>query len=139
MVLWTFWALLPVGGMNQVSDSDTKPEAKPEPDAPTITLEELLGAGRAHLKRTLIFEMDDGTEITRTVIFRRLTYKESSDLAQIPREEDAKYTSMVVFLASIQPKFNVIDEVLAVSHGFVQHYSRLILDESGKNPFLLKR
>jgi len=104
-----------------------------------LTMDELLGASAAHIDRTITIEMDDGKILERKVTFRRLTYKEIADLSKIPRENDAAYTSTVVFWASLVPKFEVVDDVSKAPHGFVRHYGTLILDESGKDPFLSKR
>lgn len=110
-------------------------------NAPTIelTLEELFGASRAQIQRTITMEMDDGKLLNRKVTFRRLTYEEIAGLSQIPRDKDAAYTSTVVFKGSIVPKFEDVDQVSKAPHGFVRHYGTLILDESGKDPFLSKR
>lgn len=102
-----------------------------------LTLEELLGAGKVHIKRTLILELDDGKELRRSITFRRLSFKEISNLSLIPREENARYTNTVVFMASIIPKFENVDQVDAAPNGFVQNYCTIILDESGKDPFLV--
>ena len=113
-------------------------EKKELPPAQPLTLEELFGAGKAHIKRTLILEMDDGKELRRAIVFRRLSFKEISDLALIPREENLRYTSTVVFLASIEPKFEEVDKVIGAPNGFVQNYCTIILNESGKDPFLVE-
>lgn len=105
----------------------------------SLTLDEILKGSSARLNRTFIFEQDNGEEMQRDVTFRRLTYQEITDLALIPTAEDARYTRTVVFLASLEPKFEDADQVGKTPHGFVQHYSKLILDESGKDPFLVKR
>lgn len=83
--------------------------------------------------------MSNGEELKREVKFRRLTHSEIADLSAIPREEDVRYTRLVVITASIEPKFEDVDKVALAPHGFIQHYSTLILDESGKDPFLVKR
>ena len=119
--------------------TQTEEETKPIPPPPTpLKMEELIGAGRAHIKRTLIIEIDDGKELKRSIVFRRLSFKEVNDLALIPRDEGSRYTKTVVFWASIEPKFEIVDELDSLPTGFVQHYCTVILDESGKDPFLLK-
>lgn len=111
---------------------------KESPPVASLTLDELLGAGKSHLKRTMILELDDGKELKRSVVFRRLSFKEISELSLIPREEVSRYTNRVVFLGSIEPKFEHVDKIDAAPNGFIQHYCTLILDESGNSPFLLK-
>lgn len=111
---------------------------KESPPTALLTLEELLGAGRSHIKRTMILELDDGKELKRSITFRRLSFKEVSDLSLIPRKENARYTNTVVFMASIHPEFENVDQVDAAPNGFIQHYCTLILDESGQSPFLVK-
>ena len=116
----------------------SKEEKKEKPPAAPITLEELFSAGKAHIKRTLVLELDDGKELRREVTFRRLSYKEIHDLSIIPREEAARYTKTTVFWSSIVPKFETVDQVDEAPNGFVQNYCNIILAESGKDPFLVK-
>ena len=106
-----------------------------------LTLEELLSINESVLTRNIAFEIVvDGVvqKMTREVIFKRLTYAQIDTLRKVPENEPARYASAVIFAGSISPKFEKVDEVIKTPHGFVRHYSALILAESGKDPFLEK-
>ena len=104
-----------------------------------LTVEELIGMKDTVLTHNVGFEIVQNGEtkkIKREVTFRRLTYGEIDKLREIPEAEPLRYASAVIFMGSISPKFNNVDEIPKAPHGFVRHYSALILAESGKDPFL---
>lgn len=110
-----------------------------------LTLEELMAFGtKTVLERDLVFEvtMHDKEpkeqEVKRRVVFRRLTYEEIDTLRSIPENEPLRYASAVIHMASMVPKFENVEQIVKSPHGFVRHYSALILKESGKDPFLEK-
>lgn len=108
-----------------------------EVELPVLTLEELMEAGKTVVSRNLTIEVG-GEKLARKVTFRRLTFQDVSTLGEIPSEEPERYIKLVVFYASVVPKFENVEQVSVLHNGFVQNYSRLILMESGKNPFLVK-
>jgi len=113
------------------------PSLSEKETAPPLTVDDLLEAGKTVLTRTVRFEMPDGTEMVKELQFKRLTYTQIAALSKIPEKQTDKYTRSVVFESSVMPKFEDIDEVGKAPSGFIRHYSAIILDESGKNPFLL--
>ena len=112
---------------------------------PPITIDELFAFGNSVvLERNISFETimhdKDPKEqiVKRKVIFRRLTYEEIDTLRSIPDNKPLRYATSVIHTASLEPKFENVDQIVKAPHGFVRHYSALILSESGKNPFLGK-
>lgn len=105
---------------------------------PSITVEDLIGLKDKPIYKSLEFDLPDGTTLKRKVVFRRLTYSEISAIRKIPENEVDRYTQTVVFTGSIEPKFELADDVPKAPHGFIVSFSRLILAESGKDPFLEK-
>lgn len=104
-----------------------------------LTLDDLMTMGHAVLQRDLEFEVvNDGKveSIKKQVTFRRLTYQEIDTFRSIPEKEPLRYASAVILTASVGPKFENVEQIIKTPHGFVRHYSALILEESGKDPFL---
>ena len=99
---------------------------------PVLKIEDLHGIKEVILEKTIKIDTKEFT-----VRFKRLTYGQVVALDTIPPEETGRYVSNVVFAASIDPKFSKLKDVddLGLA-GFVRHYSRLILNETGKDPFL---
>lgn len=123
----------------------TEEASKETSEYPPITIDELFAFGsNVVLERNISFEatMHDKEPkeqmITRKVIFRRLTYEEIDNLRSVPDDKPLRYASAVILTASLNPKFENVDQIVKAPHGFVRHYSALILSESGKNPFLGK-
>ena len=102
----------------------------------SLTIEDLLNINKDTLTRVFHIQTNNG-EIKRKVKFRRLTYREIHALGKIDAKEQQKYTAMVVFMGSVEPKFKNDEEVLHLPHGFMVNYSKVILEESGRNPFLV--
>lgn len=115
---------------------DQNEQTRPKPDPVPLTVEELLNLASEHVMKRFVFDMADGSKVEREVVFRRLSYKEITELSKIPEKEPDRYTRAVIHLASILPKFSDTDQIAEVPSGFVRHYSALILRESGKDPFL---
>lgn len=116
-----------------------------ESENPPITIDELFAFGsNVVLERNISFETimhdKDPKEqmVKRKVIFRRLTYEEIDSLRSVPEDKPLRYATAVILTASLTPKFENVDQIIKAPHGFVRHYSALILSESGKNPFLGK-
>lgn len=106
-----------------------------------LTLDDLMTLQHAVLQRDLEFEyLVNGKveKVRKRVTFRRLTYEEIDKLRKIPESEPLRYASAVILTASEGPKFENVEQIVKVPHGFVRHYSALILSESGKDPFLEK-
>lgn len=108
-----------------------------EEQLPSLTIEDLLNINKDTLIRTFSIQTNSG-EIKRQVRFRRLTYREIHLLGEIDPNDQREYTSKVVFMGSVEPKFAKQEEVLSLPHGFMINYSKIILEESGRNPFLVK-
>lgn len=120
--------------------SETESEKKKEkPPVDSITIEELINSSSEPLQRIIELEMRNAGVIERKVIFRRLSFKEIEALSEIPKDELERYTRSVVFRSSIEPKFEDVDQIALLPSGFVNSYAALILEETGKTPFLVQR
>ena len=105
----------------------------------TITIAELLNSSAEPLQRVIELETRDGSSQSRKVIFRRLSFKEVEALSDIPQAEVERYTRTVLFIGSIEPKFKDVDQIGLLPSGFVNGYASIILEETGKTPFLVQK
>ena len=105
----------------------------------SITIEELINSSSEPLERIIELESRDGSVVERKVVFRRLSFKEVEALSDIPKQEVERYTRSVIVRGSIEPSIKDVDQVALFPSGFVNSYAAIILEETGKTPFLVQR
>ena len=105
-----------------------------------LSIDELIAAKRP-LKRTMVFENEQGEEVKRYVVFRRLSFAEIMTLEDLPSDKagSLKFVQYIIKIASVEPKFDSPEITGSFPSGFIRSYSELILLESGRDPFLKKK